>query len=951
MNPQRWKRIEDLYHAAREQPSSERAEFLRRTCVDDSDLRKAVEGLLVQDRREGMLDGSAANPATRSMPVPPPSGSASRELATGEKFGPYQIIAPIGKGGMGSVFKARDPRVDRTVAIKVSSLQFSGRFSRETHAVAALNHPHICTLYDVGPNYLVMEYVDGRPLEGPCPVPKAIRLAIQLLDALESAHAHGIVHRDLKPANILRTKSGIKVLDFGLAKLDSAVHTSAGEMTQKGAILGTLRYMSPEQVQGKPVDARSDLFSFGLVFCELLTGRRAFDNENPASIVAAILEREPADVATIEPEPLRRIVQRCLAKDPANRWQSAADLKVALEWFSSESSTPVAKPKLAGSRTWIAAAALLAAGGMVGFLLSSSAAPAETVEFAIPPPDGSSFADPSVGPVGYPSPDGLKVLLCTWSRDGNKAALRRLDSQTASFLPGTEGINAAGVVWAPDSKSFAFVGHSGRLTSISISGGSPKVLAEHIVPDPIAWGEGGEILASDGETRRIVAIPANGGSRRLLDPLDASRQETEHLRPQFLPGGRRYLYLAISAKRELSATYAESLDKPRRVLLHESSLPVHFVRSQERRWLMGPGGWLLTGDGGRLYAQRFDPGSLRTSGDRTLIADQVDWSDVRTSIPVSASDTGVMAISPPVRVEAVPGLWTRDGQSVNPPFPLGAYFSPTFSHDGKRIATALRQKGATMQDIWIFDLNGSVVSRLTTHSPWTSFPIWTEDDRTLYYVQTDGEVNARTLYRRRIDRPDEGTRIGSAMPYTSPCSLTSDGRRLLFARQFEKRPPSQSLGLAFLTLVSSPSIYPLFETDGRIVFAQLSPDDRFIVFASGINGQSDIYIQSSAVSEARRWRVSTHGGTQPRWSRDGREIFYLSADGRLVVVPVTIKGNEVELGAEKGLFTHPPLLPTFSAYQYDVSPKGDRFVFLSSTSGRNAPPLRLILNWESLARR
>jgi hypothetical protein len=330
----------------------------------------------------------------------------------------------------------------------------------------------------------------------------------------------------------------------------------------------------------------------------------------------------------------------------------------------------------------------------------------------------------------------------------------------------------------------------------------------------------------------------------------------------------------------------------------------------------------------------------------------VDWSSDKPVIPIAASNTGVLALNPPVRLEATPSLWTREGQSVTPPFAAGAYFTPSFSHDGKRIAFALRTVGSSSQDMWVFDLNGSALFRLTTHASWSAFPLWTADDRSIYFVQTVGQkVNERFLFRQQIDRPDSGVRVGPSMTLTSPCSLTSDGRLLLFAHVIERSGPIAPLSLSAMPLDAPHNVRPILENDGRVAFAQLSPDDRFFVFASAVNGQNDIYIQTFVASEVRRWRVSTHGGTQPRWSRDGREIFYLSADGRFVALPVKIKTDGVELGPEKTLFTHPPLLPTYSAYQYDVSPKSDRFVFLSSASGRSTPPLRLIVNWESIVSR
>ena len=949
MTSERWRQIEELYHAAQELEPEERGAFLSGACRGDDELKREIETLLAKETARNILDSPASEWITGSMAERLAAGTNAKTLSVGDRLGPYEIVARIGAGGMGTVFKARDSRVDRVVAIKVSAAQYSGRFEREARAIAAFNHPHICTLYDVGPNYLVMEYVEGRPLRGPLPLDEALRLSVQLLDALEAAQRVGMVHRDLKPANILVTKSGVKVLDFGLAKMETPTPASPETLTQGGAIIGTLRYMSPEQVQGKEMDARSDLFSFGLLLYEMLTGRPAFEAENSASVIAAILEHDPPNVEEIEPPGLQRILRRCLAKDRANRWQSAADLKAALELLPSlTAAQPMARPsrRLA---IWGWTAALLLTGLAAGWFIerSSLSNPQPLLEFSIAPPDGTSFADPSVGPVGHLSPDGRMLLSVIWTRAGSGIWLRKLDSQVFQQIPQTEDVITSAVAWSPDSRNFAFVTRKGKLTIVPVAGGPPRVLSDGIYWGPIAWGEDGNLIATDLETRRLTLIPASGGSRRLLGELDATHGEISHVRPQFLPGTGGYLYFAVSRNPGQSGTYATTLDasgKDTRVSILSSASATMYVPMRDKRWFRKARGWLLTGDNSRLYAREFDPVSLHVTGDIVQIADHVAWGNNGVATTLTASNTGLLAINPPIRLEAAPSIWTRDGQSVVPPFPSGSYFTPSFSHDGKRIALGMLPSGTLDQDIWIFDLNGSTLSRVTSGFRWQAFPLWSLDDRNLLFVRTDSNNDGRTLYRQDVDGLGNPARLSPPIRLGSLCGLSADGRTLLYAAAEQ----AGSMGLWTMPVDRPQNANRVLDAEVR--FAQFSPDDRFLVFSSSPSGASEIFVQTVAAPQAR-WRVSPHGGTQPRWSRDGKEIFYLSSDGKLMAVPVRITKNAAELGIPNALFTHPPLPATFSGYQYDVSPKGDRFLFLTATGGGHVPPIRVIQNWESLLSR
>jgi eukaryotic-like serine/threonine-protein kinase len=483
-------------------------------------------------------------------------------LTAGERLGPYEVLALIGAGGMGEVYKARDTRLDRIVAIKVSQERFSDRFEHEARAVAALNHPHICTLHDVGPNYLVMEYVEGAPLKGPLPLEKAVEYAGQILDALDAAHQKGIIHRDLKPSNILITKQGIKLLDFGLAKQAAPLKEMdpTRALTDQGQIVGTLRYISPEQLQGKEADARSDLFAFGCVLYEMLSGKRAFDGSSDASVIAAILEHEPAPLTSNQNNagrPLDRVVKRSMAKDPDQRFQTARDLKAALSWVLDQ--PPVVTAKRSHGM-WIGIAAALALGVAGGLAVARFHQPQPeqgVVRVQINPPEGGQFAfGSSVGGVAL-SPDGRTAAFIATANGVTALWLRPLEGTAARMIPGTE--EASYPFWSPDSQSIAFL-TPGKLQRVDIADGTPRPICDAPRVWGGAWTSDGQIIAGVFGSS-LFRVSASGGALSPLTTLDPSRGEGLHLWPQALPKGR-FLFWVSSDKPENTGVYAASLEKP-----------------------------------------------------------------------------------------------------------------------------------------------------------------------------------------------------------------------------------------------------------------------------------------------------------------------------------------------------------------------------------------------------
>jgi eukaryotic-like serine/threonine-protein kinase len=493
-------------------------------------------------------------------------------LSPGEQLGPYEILGPIGKGGMGEVYRAHDSRLKRDVAIKVSSAQFNERFEREAQAIAALNHSNICQLYDVGPNYLVMEYIEGTSLKGPLPVDQALKYAVQICDALDAAHKKGITHRDLKPANILVTKAGIKLLDFGLAKLSTAAQGTVGPddvtftraLTGKNEIVGTMYYMSPEQLNsqatGKEIDGRSDIFSFGLVLYEMLTGKRAFDGSSPASVIAAIMERPAPSIADVAPPALDWVLKRCLEKDPENRWQTARDLKAELERIGSAPEPGVAAPSQSRFSKWpwsVAGLAIACALG-VSFLHFREKPPArEMTRFEIPAPAGATFDTRNPGP--QVSPDGRRIAFIATGADRKPMVwVRSMDAEEARPLPGTEDAAApAAPIWSPDSRYLAFAS-AGKLRKIEAAGGPTQTICDAPIVAGGAWTSDNRILF--GTLGPLQIVSAAGGTPTPLTVLDKSRNEYAHQLPTILPDGRHFVYARVSIPFEGGGVYIGSLD-------------------------------------------------------------------------------------------------------------------------------------------------------------------------------------------------------------------------------------------------------------------------------------------------------------------------------------------------------------------------------------------------------
>ena len=859
-------------------------------------------------------------------------------FARGERLGPYQILEATGAGGMGEVWKARDTRLDRIVAIKISKDQFSERFEREARAVAALNHPHICQLYDVGPNYLVMEFIEGTPLKRPLPIEKAVEYAGQILEALDAAHRKGITHRDLKPANILVTKQGIKLLDFGLAKQTAPLKEDGATLTQaltsQGQILGTLQYMSPEQLQGKETDARSDLFSFGCVLYEMLTGKRAFEGESAASVIAAILEREPAPLTAAPP--LDRVVRRSLAKDPDQRFQTARDLKAALTW-ALEQPPPSAGVKKGRRWWWIAAAALVAIGGLDGWSIAHFRQPPaddRVFRLQIDPPEGGRFAfGANVGGISL-SPDGRTAAFIATVNGKTGLWIRPLDGTTARLIPGTE--DATYPFWSPDSNSVDFFA-ADKLQRVDLAGGALLTICSTSQGRGGAWSSDGQIIFGS-LALGLSRVPASGGAPSPLTTLDASRGERDHRWPQILPDGR-FLYAVQSEKPEYTGVYAASFAKPgERVRLLATDTNAVYAPGA------GGKGYLLWLRGTTLFAQEFDPGALKLAGEPHAVADPVAKIVLTGEAHVAASANGVLLYSSSNLSSQFTWL-DRAGKPQGAVGDPGEYATFRLSPDGRRVAAARDAAGAT--DLWLLEMDRNVASRFTSNFSLNFFPVWSPGGGTIVF--TGGA--SRNLFRMESSGAGKEQRLTQSPNPQNANDWSRDGLLVLFA----EIAPGTQRDLWVLPMMpdgkpapdAKPRLY--LQTPFNEMWGRFSPESppRWVAYQSDITGKYEVYIE--AFPERRgRVQVSTGGGQYPQWGAGGRELFYVSPDNKLMVASLKLGANSVDPSAPRALFTLPATEIGWSPY--DAAADGQRFL-VRATPGQAGQPLTVIVNWPALLKK
>jgi serine/threonine protein kinase len=887
---ERWKQIEELYHAARERGRG----ALEGT---DPDLRQEVERLLSEDSRGKLLDGAAADLLSQTR-----SG-----ISTGAQLGPYRIEAPIGAGGMGQVYRATDTRLGRAVAIKTSKSQFSERFEREARAISALNHPHICTLYDVGPNYLVMELVEGETLamrlkRGKLSAEDTLRLGAQIADALATAHASGIVHRDLKPANIILGKTGIKVLDFGLAK--SAPDTA---LTATREVIGTPAYMAPEQREGNPADARTDIYSLGLVLYEMATGKRAVEDHIPANSL---------------PAQLMPVIERCLAKEPDDRWQSARDVTVLLEWSRSQP----ARVRERANRLWpswgIAGLATLLSVGIAVWHFRATqegARDQRSLRFLVSPPEKLALVDDTAAV----SPDGTRLAFSVIDADGKtRLWIRPLSSLTAEPVPGSEGARTG--FWSPDSHSIGFFA-DGKLSRSDLNGGPPQVLCRATAAGrPMGtWNRDGLILFNTEDRRELWVVPATGGQPRPATAIDAFRKDIYHTWPHFLPDGRHFIYMVQSAEPENTGIYAGTLDsKVRKQVVSISGNPSYAESSAGQ-------GYLLFLQGSTLMAQPLDIGRLEVRGQRFPVAEQVLMppSLAQGYAAYSVSKNGVLAYRTLGQATTELIWFDRQGRQLERVGEPANYSNPALSPDEKRIVVARLDPQIGTRDLWLIGLPQGTTSRFTFDPADETNPIWSPTgDRIAFSSKTRGALE---IYQKTVTGTEQAEPLLDFGGVSLTQSWTPDGRFMLYNS-------AEGIWMVPMTGNRKPVLLVPGSRDGPAV----SPNMKWLVYPANESGRYEIYVKSFPPTGGQ-WQISKNGGEEPYWRKDGKELFYLEGR-RLMAVDVNTDGNIFQYGTPKPLFDlRLEIVDRKSRYQ--VAANGQRF--LVNVPVESTAAITVVTNW------
>jgi eukaryotic-like serine/threonine-protein kinase len=874
-------------------------------------------------------------------------------LKPGDKLGPYEILAPIGAGGMGEVYRARDPRLNRDVAIKVSAAQFSERFEREAKAIAALNHSNICQIYDVGPNYLVMEYIEGEAPKGPMPIEGALRIARQIADALEAAHDKGIIHRDLKPANIkVKSDGTVKVLDFGLAKI-AAAPAGQGEnsptltigMTEAGMILGTASYMAPEQARGKEtVDKRADIWAFGVVLYELITGQRLFKGEDVGHTLAAVIMQDP-DLSGV-PAQVLPLLKRCLEKDPKKRLRDIGDMELLLS-HDSGGAEPVAStaplPERFG-KLWPVAAGLLAlTAAALAFVHFREQPPERQVlQYTLAPPEKASN-------VQYlaVSPDGHSVVIQATGEAGQRLWVRSLDSLQTQALAGTD--NAAYPFWSPDSRYIAFFAQD-KLVKISVNGGPTQALCDAPNSRGGSWGRDNVIVFAPGNGNNgLSRVPAVGG---VPVPVTKNEGNGTHRFPLFLPDGRRFLYLANNGAngRKDDGIRLASLDSPeeRRLVLDESK-PDYLPPSAGH-----PLGHLLFVRQQTLMAQPVDPQSLEPKGDLFPVAERISRGNSNGNYLSSVAANGLLLFQSGGSAGGNQHVWFdrtgKEAGTVGSTVP--SRNSIALSPEGKRVV--IERVADQGSDLWITDMEHSgTETRLTFDPSNNSQPVWSPDGSKVAFARDRG--GTLNLYQRSSNGTGQDELLFESKETKSPFDWSRDGKFLIFGSLGAKT----NVDLWALPMTGAGADKPgdrkpilLLQTPYAESQGQLSPDSRWLAYTSNESGNSQVYVQPFIPGWDKpitgKWQISTAGGTQPRWRGDGKELFYVAPDRKLMAVEVKAAAQSFDRGTPQALFETRTLILAATTFSFGYVPRADGKQFLmpvaAGTLGET-PPLTVVVNW------
>jgi Tol biopolymer transport system component len=887
-------------------------------------------------------------------------------LTSGTKLGPYEIQSPLGAGGMGEVYRARDTRLDRTVAVKILPAHLSDnpeakqRFDREARAISSLNHANICTLFDVGHqdgiDYLVMEFLEGETLgarlaRGPLPPDQFLKYAVEICEGLERAHKTGVIHRDLKPGNIMLTKAGAKLMDFGLAKAAASEppassltmtisHPSAGQpLTARGTIVGTFQYMSPEQIEGKEADARSDIFALGAVLYEMATGKRAFNGKTQASIVASILAADPPPIAAVQPmspPAIDRLVKVCLAKDPDERFQNVHDLKLQLMWIVEGGSqagvpVPVAARRKNRERVLIGAVALcglLAAAGIAGTMLYSKKAESlrRVVHAQIGAPEHYALTTVNASNRVVISPDGGSIAFIAEGEGKQLLWVRPLHASAAQPLTGTDG--ASFPFWSADNKFIGFFA-GGKMKKVEASGGVVQVLCDAPYGRGGSWNRDGVILFTPGIHDVIYRIPDGGGQPVAVTKVKKAGVYAGGRWPYFLPDGKHFLYVGLEGDDPKAKVYAASLDSPEPKLILEDNSAADYAN-----------GYIFFTKDGNLVAQPFDPDRLTLSGNPIPVAPKVEYYDFKSLGNFSVSQNGVLvyrgAYSSPSRL-----VWLdRSGKQLGTIGDPGNYGLGRLSPDGRTIVISREDPAEPgKNDLWLLEVQRGIFSRLTFHPGVGYTAAWSPDGSRLAVVAFGAQVQTRPAN-------------GSATPVSVSSDLaasirdwSSDGHTILVQQQNS----NTGMDVLALPLTDKPqSFTPVLNSRFDEILPRLSPDGHWMAYISNESGRGEVYVVPFP-GPGGRWQISNNGVAMGipgiTWSRDGKELYFRDVNGGLMAVDVQPQGNEFHAGLPKQIFMSPG-----GVWPLDTAPDG-RILVAIRAEQEVSSPITLVLNWDQELKR
>ncbi len=956
---ERFERLRSVLDRVIELDATSRSAVLDAECRDDPELRREVESIL------GVLGDVPAVLATDGAADVLGASVTSSHIGAGSRLGPYEVEERVGAGGMGVVYRARDTRLDRSVAIKVLPTRrtrdpdYQRRLTREARAIGKLQHPGICTLHDIGHgdgfDYLVLEYLRGETLatrlgDGPMSVIEALDVAMEIASALDAAHRAGVVHRDLKPSNVMLTSSGVKLLDFGVAKLGArSVLTAsrrrpdesgfselaASSLTRQGTILGTFPYMAPEQLEGKDVDARTDIFALGAVLYEMVTGRRAFLGEG-ASLVAAIIATDPPPVRELVPEApvlLDPILTRCLAKDPDDRLQTAHDVRIQFEWareLAAGGGHPVhERRRIAGRLGGLRrVGSMVLAVGIVAALAGGAAwiirglrtePPRVATRFQVPPPADAAAAErPRI------SPDGRRLaFIGTDSLGTDGIWLRELEEIGSRRLGGTDHVD--GLTWAPDSRRIAFMAEGKMLRLVDTVTGRVRTVSELFVEAPrskteLTWDGEDHIVFDRGSRSPLYGVSVSGGAPTPWTVLDTLRHEIGHSRPATGSGVLTFIVRRDGAPRRLAVRTA-------------SGEPHRYLEQTESRGLVLDGSRLLYLRRHTLMARPIDLRAGVFTGDPFPVAENV-LSARRQGAEFCASGQGTLVY----RAWDRPGLdlvWIdRDGRRIGVALESGEYRFPALSPDGERLAVA-RSDALGNRDIWLHDGGSAEPRRITFRVGNDNVPTWSADGQEIIYLATVPDTS--WILRHSVSGVGKPDTLVTSPAALFPLSCSPDGRYLVYTRFDDAHGSS----LRVLSLTEPGPDREFFNSRGESR-AQISPDGDWLVYESDQSGSTEIYIQAFPEGGSQQ-QLTLDGGATPFWTRGGAEIVYLSG-ADMMSLDVRVVNGAIEVGEPRRLFTVRDIVDD----QYTVTPDGERFLFVSEPRDAATVPMTVVLNWQSL---